>query len=160
MSTPVSILENAIAVNDRYASNYRKAGKNPARYVAKAAAYRAALSALKAANISSDPQIAEIQLLTAIGLPPTRRAGTIGGSGDYVSAPTQAIIGASTPEQNAEFGLLGLFGTPDDQATFPTADYSLFQKYNERAGGSGWQPKAEFANPPGAWAAYVASKGQ
>ena len=39
-------LEKAIATNERYAANYRKAGKDPAKYVAKIAALRAELAAL------------------------------------------------------------------------------------------------------------------
>jgi hypothetical protein len=36
-------LEKAIATNERYAANYRKAGKDPAKYVAKIAALKAQL---------------------------------------------------------------------------------------------------------------------
>ena len=45
MATAAS-LGKAIATNERYAENYRKAGKNPAKYVAKIAALRAELAAL------------------------------------------------------------------------------------------------------------------
>jgi hypothetical protein len=41
----VAALEKAIATNERYAANYRKAGKNPAKYVAKIAALKVELAA-------------------------------------------------------------------------------------------------------------------
>ena len=40
-----AVIKNAIATNERYATNYRKAGKDPAKYVAKIAALRAELAA-------------------------------------------------------------------------------------------------------------------
>jgi len=44
----VAVLKNAIAANERYAANYVKAGKNPAKYLAKIAALKAELAALSA----------------------------------------------------------------------------------------------------------------
>jgi hypothetical protein len=44
----VTDLEKAIATNERYAANYRKAGKSPAKYLAKIATLKAELAALSA----------------------------------------------------------------------------------------------------------------
>jgi hypothetical protein len=41
----VADLEKAIATNERYAANYRKAGKNPAKYLAKIASLKVELAA-------------------------------------------------------------------------------------------------------------------
>ena len=43
-----AVLKNAIATNERYAANYVKAGKDPAKYLAKIAALKAELAALSA----------------------------------------------------------------------------------------------------------------
>jgi hypothetical protein len=54
MATP-AVLKNAIATNERYAANYTKAGKDPAKYVAKIAALKAELAALSAPKAAAAP---------------------------------------------------------------------------------------------------------
>jgi len=50
-----AVLKNAIATNERYAANYVKAGKNPAKYLAKIAALKAELAALSASAAVPPP---------------------------------------------------------------------------------------------------------
>ncbi len=54
MTTP-AVLKNAIATNERYAENYRKAGKDPAKYVAKIAALNAELAAAPVVAVAPAP---------------------------------------------------------------------------------------------------------
>jgi len=89
--------------------------------------------------LSADPSVAIAQILAALGF-----------DSRITNAPA-AILAAASPEQNAQLTLLGLFGTPDDQATFPTADFSLYLQYHERVGG-GWAPKAGIE---AAWPEYA-----
>ncbi len=98
-----------------------------------------------AEDLSDDPSVAIVQILTQIGLPPVFDGNA------FIAAAPQAILDAANPLQNAQLTLLGLFGTPDDKATFPTADFSLYEQYHERVGG-GWAPKAGII---AAWPEYA-----
>jgi len=112
MSTAES-LQKAIATNEKYAANYRKAGKDPAKYLAKIAALKvelAALSAPVAAPIAQPADPPEVvfdpSTWPPLNLTPgTARAGKYGelfgsaipGPGVYTDVQTSGGYGSAVP---------------------------------------------------------------
>lgn len=100
--------------------------------------------------LSHDQPVAFGQIIAALGLALTPSEG-----GGIVAPAPAVLLQAASPLQNAQLTLMGVFGTPDDQATFPEADFTLYRQYHEGSNGA-WAPKPDYANS-GAWSAYADS---
>lgn len=103
------------------------------------------------AIVASSPQWA---LLNEIGFSPDKYVTTQpDGSQTVAAIAPEAIMAAADEQQERELALLGVFGTP---GTYPDIDYSLFERYYQRVGGSNnWEPKEQYATT-GTWQAYKA----
>ena len=113
MATAAS-LGKAIATNERYAANYRKAGKDPAKYVAKIAALRAELAALAPKPTVSAPSSGLTNWAAAqidAGFVFQASLGNLGG------ADTNPVPGAAK-----SLGFSGVVGSGADYGVFKNGD--------------------------------------
>lgn len=140
----VAALEKAIATNERYASNYRKAGKDPAKYVAKIAALKAELAVLTAPKVAVAEPLpapatggpltqahidamfahyldAEDAILKRKGRPYGRDGAARGGL-----EMVEALAVARSIDGERDMAAMGLFGEP---GTVPGVDYSAYTHY-------------------------------
>jgi hypothetical protein len=106
----VAALQKAIATNERYAANYRKAGKNPAKYVAKIAALKAELAAAAPAKAAAAPASSGLTNWAAAQID----AGFVlrASLGDTIGADTNPAPGAAKA-----LGFSGVVGTGTGAAT-------------------------------------------
>jgi hypothetical protein len=129
----VATLQKAIATNERYAANYRKAGKDPAKYVAKIAALNAELAALSAPKAAAAPQPATGGPLTqahidqayVIFLEAAKPVLAAKGGGSLTPQEIHDI--AVTNGVVRDIAAMGLLGDP---GTFPDVDYSAYTHYD------------------------------
>jgi hypothetical protein len=132
--TTATDLQKAIATNEQYAANYTKAGKNPAKYLAKIAALKAELAAFSA------PKAAAPLPVPATGGPLTQ-AHIDAAYATFTEAAKSVLVakggGSLTPQEIHDIAVangvvrdiaaMGLLGDP---GTFPDVDYSGYTHYD------------------------------